>query len=85
MDTDEYFHSILDMYAFKHKDWEYEDEYRIFSHQDNNFLSLPINKIYLGKDIIQENESKIRNICQNKKIPVDKMHVNNNDIFKLEF
>lgn len=85
MDTDEYFHSILDMYAFKHKDWEYEEEYRIFSHQESDFLSLPISRIYLGKDIIQENESKIRNICQNKKILVDKMHVNNNDIFKLEF
>ena len=68
--TDEYFHSILDMCALKHKDWEYEKEYRILSHQDDDFITLPITAIYLGKDISDSNKLIIHWLCSSRNIPV---------------
>lgn len=43
--------SFLDMYSIKHKNWEYEKEWRIISHNTKNKIVLPIREIYFGLDI----------------------------------
>lgn len=61
----------------KAQDWQYEQEWRLVLPDGNDTpginLSAPIKAVHLGSKISPTDESKIRNICRHKDIPVYKM------------
>ena len=89
INTDDYFHSILDMFALKHKDWEYEKEYRILAAPipfSVSKLLIPIKSIYLGKDISRKYKKEILDYCESCQIDVFQACTDSKDnVFKISF
>ena len=87
INTDEYFHGILDMFAIKHRDWLYEQEYRIIVpptfYMDH--VMIPVKGVYLGKDISKKHKKEILEYCDLYDINVYQMVSNSkNNVFKLD-
>lgn len=66
----------FDLYAsiFKSKDWESEDEWRFVlaggGLDDTPYAKVKINAVYLGRNIEEEDKTKVLSICKYKSIPV---------------
>ena len=66
----------FDLYAslFKSKDWENEDEWRLVLVggvlETCPYMKVKINAVYLGRNIKEEDKSKVLSICKSKNIPV---------------
>ncbi|WP_394952052.1 DUF2971 domain-containing protein [uncultured Helicobacter sp.] len=60
--------SFLDMYSIKHKNWSYEKEWRIITHNiDNNKIMLPIKEVYFGLNMCEEYKECITIFIQKHK------------------
>lgn len=82
----------IDIFFMKHKDWLYEDEYKLIYYEENIEKSknkkikfkLPIKHIYLGKNIKDIYQKSIEEIANKKNIPLSKMKCKEDNLFELE-
>lgn len=56
--------SFLDAYSIKHKDWEYEKEWRIITHNTENKIILPIREICFGLGMNEDKKRLIKKYIQ---------------------
>lgn len=75
---------LLDAFSIKHREWSYENEYRVIRYNKDEKLQLPIKKVYLGEKINKENRSKLIKILEEKNIPYYDIKHKNTNIFELE-
>lgn len=75
---------LLDAFSIKHREWSYENEYRVIRYNKDEKLQLPIKTVYLGEKINKENRSKLIKILEEKNIPYYDIKHKNTNIFELE-
>ena len=81
--------SFINLFNTKHKNWEYEAEYRIISY-DVEKITLPIKAIYYGKEMSDEDIELIKKIVKDKntlefkKIDLYRIETKEGNLFKLE-
>lgn len=56
--------SFLDAYSIKHKNWEYEKEWRIITHNTENKIILPIREICFGLGMNEDKKRLIKKYIQ---------------------
>ena len=75
---------LLDAFSIKHREWSYENEYRIIRYNKNEKLQLPIKAVYLGEKMNKENRIKLIEILKEKNIHYYDIKHKNKNIFELE-
>ena len=59
---------VLRLFLTKNTEWEYQNEWRLIGEPDKKIIAPNINKIYLGKNVSEENKEKISIFCKEKGI-----------------
>ncbi|MEI0524603.1 DUF2971 domain-containing protein [Brachyspira murdochii] len=74
---------FISLFYLKHKNWKYENEYRIISYNTEEYIYLPIKAIYFGMDASDEDIKLIKSLVKDDTIKFYKMKSDKNNLFNL--
>ncbi|KLI43819.1 DUF2971 domain-containing protein [Brachyspira hyodysenteriae] len=74
---------FISLFYLKHKNWQYENEYRFIADTKEEYIHLPIKSIYFGMNASNEDIELIINLVKDDNIKYYKMNSDKNNLFNL--
>lgn len=74
---------FISLFYLKHKNWQYENEYRFIADTKEEYIYLPIKAIYFGMNASNEDIELIINLVKDDNIKYYKMNSDKNNLFNL--
>ena len=70
-------------WIFKHKNWQYENEYRFIADTKEEYIYLPIKAIYFGMNASDDDIKLIKSLVKDDTVKFYKMESDKNNLFNL--
>ncbi|ANN64348.1 hypothetical protein SZ47_04615 [Brachyspira hyodysenteriae] len=74
---------FISLFYLKHKNWQYENEYRIIANTKEEYIYLPIKAIYFGMNSSDDDIKLIKSLVKDDTIKFYKMKSDENNLFNL--
>ena len=86
MDEDIPSEAIEESLRFKHKDWAYENEWRLIQNEDAGFLNYEVSElvgIIIGENMSLDKRKVLVKLCKDKCIPCFRTYKDKTELFKV--
>lgn len=74
---------FISLFYLKHKNWQYENEYRFIADTEKGYIYLPIKAIYFGMNASNEDIELIINLVKDDNVKFYKMESDESNLFNL--
>ena len=74
---------FISLFYLKHKNWQYENEYRIIADTKEEYIYLPIKAIYFGMNASDDDIKLIKSLVKDDTVKFYKMKPDKNNLFNL--
>ncbi|WP_297285084.1 DUF2971 domain-containing protein [uncultured Brachyspira sp.] len=79
----EYENKFISLFYIKHKNWQYENEYRIIADTKEEYIYLPIKAIYFGMNASDDDIKLIKSLVKDDTVKFYKMKSDKDNLFNL--